>query len=78
MQKIAVAIPEATKRAGPAAPTEADGVENVKPTGAVFDGFKPDSEPFDYQAAYLAQRYRLSPRMARLVSYLAEIGGRLA
>lgn len=36
------------------------------------------AEDLTFQAAYVSQRYRLSPCMARLICQLANIGGRIA
>ena len=67
----------AITRQGSAAAADAVLPEIAKADGAVLDRCLPRPEPTDYSAAYLAQRYRLSPTMARLICCLAEIGGRL-
>jgi hypothetical protein len=55
----------------------ADRAVDVKTIAAVSDNSKANADGLSFQAAYVAQRYRLSPCMARLVCQLAQIGGRL-
>ena len=51
---------------------------NVKTIAAVSDDFEISAENMSFQSAFVAQRYRLSPCIARLVCRLAQIGGRMA
>ena len=51
---------------------------DIKTVGAEFDGKEATGDVLAFQAAFIAHRYRLSPRMARLVCHLAAIGGRMA
>lgn len=66
------------EKRSPAALAGAHRAGVIKSIAAGFDGTEPSAEPFDWQAACVAYRYRLSPCMARLVCHLAQIGGRLA
>ncbi|MCC0035342.1 MAG: hypothetical protein H6887_08795 [Hoeflea sp.] len=50
----------------------------AKTIAAVSDNSEANADGLSFQAAYVAQRYGLSPCMARLVCQLAQIGGRLA
>lgn len=52
--------------------------EAVKTDGIEFDRRERTSDALAFQAAFVAHRYRLSPRMARLVCHLARIGEGLA
>lgn len=66
------------KKQNPVALAGAHRAGYIKTIAADFDGPEGSAEPFDWQAACVAYRYRLSPCMARLVCQLAQIGGRLA
>ncbi|WP_156460108.1 hypothetical protein [Mesorhizobium sp. Root157] len=46
----------------------------IKTVGMDFDELKPTGETLALQVAIVARRYRLSPRIARLVCHLAQIG----
>jgi hypothetical protein len=50
----------------------------VKTIAAVSDNSKGNADCLSFQAAYVSERYRLSPCMARLICQLAQIGGRMA
>ncbi len=59
-------------------PVDASGLPNMKPaTAATSDTCQNTQEPAETQSAIVAARYGLSPVVARLVCYLANIGGRL-
>lgn len=51
---------------------------DVKTIAAVSDNSNTKADCLSFQAAYVSQRYRLSPCMARLICQLAQIGGRMA
>jgi len=51
---------------------------NAKIVQADFDVAEGTGDSLAFQAAFIAHRYRLPPRMARLVCHLAAIGGRMA
>lgn len=65
------------EKRSPAARASTNRVPNIKALGGV-DAQNPIADPLAFQSAFIANRYRLSPCMARLVCHLAEIGGRLA
>lgn len=52
-------------------------VDHIKTVCAEFDRPELIIDPLAFQAVFVANRYGLSPCMARLVCHLAQIGGRL-
>jgi hypothetical protein len=66
------------EKRSPAALAGAHRAGDIKALAGAFDEPEASLEPLAVQAAIIAERYRLSPCMARLICHLAQIGGRLA
>lgn len=67
-----------TEKRSPAALAGAHRAETAKVRTNGFDGRELTPDPLSFQVAYVSNRYRLSPCVARLVCHLAQIGGRLS
>lgn len=61
----------------PAARAGASRVINSNTFNGNRNGANTSADDLTFQAAYVAQRYHLSPCMARLICQLANIGGRI-
>lgn len=66
-----------TDKRSPAALAGAHRADNVKAKCSAINDRQTTADPLDIQAAIIAQRYGLSPCMARLICHTAQIGGRL-
>lgn len=62
----------------PAALAGASRAQNPVTPARERNSVNTSAEDLTFQAAYVSQRYRLSPCMARLICQLANIGGRIA
>ena len=66
------------KRNGPVALSGAHRAADIKALAGASDGSESIAYGLSFQAAHVAARYRLNPCIARLVCFLADIGGRLS